>query len=196
MVRLISITAAFVMALGAAAFAGGLQTPQVVGNVIVADGPDPRGEWTGFYVGVGIGNFEFDEDGLSDDTRSTMLYGGYLHDFGRVVAGGELYFANMEDYDGAFAGSEDSEVGLRARLGYDLGRVLPYATVGMTRFDSTAYTESDTYFGYGLGAEVQVTDRFRLGAEYYLGANDEFVPPDGPTDVETERLSLRATFNF
>lgn len=175
--------------------AGGV-SPTQPQAVVVAPPPAPQSDWSGFYIGLSTGNFEFDEDGFSDDTSSLSGFAGYLHDFGNVVAGGEVYFSRMDDYENAFIGSEDSEFGLRGRVGYDLGRVLPYAVVGVTRFESTAYTERDTYFGYGLGADVQVLDNLRVGLQVYQGANDEFVPLDGPFDIETRRVSVRAAFNF
>ncbi len=184
-------------ALAAPGLAGGLQAP-TTGEVIVAPAPAPApaSDWTGFYAGASLSNYSFDEEGLEDDTRSLSVFAGYLHDFGTLVAGAEVYYSDMSDYQDDFAGEEDSEFGLRARLGYDLGRVLPYATVGVSNFESTAYTERDTYFGYGLGAEVQVTDRIRIGAEYYQGQNDEFMPADGPFEIDTRRVSLRAAINF
>src|SRR5690606_31275055 len=70
-----------------------------------------------------------------------------------------------------------TSLGLDASVGYDLGVVTPYASVGVTDVSSFFYIGDDgvvannlhPYLGpvFAVGVDGLVKDRFRFGAEFY-----------------------------
>lgn len=130
------------LALAAALVAGSAQAggyvPPVVEPAPVAAIPAPiadPSDWTGFYAGLqyGQGSGELSDTDLDSDFDAYGVHGGYLRDFGRFVLGGELDY-NRLDIDEA--DEEGDLTRLRARAGYDLGRVLPYVTLGAAQLSA------------------------------------------------------------
>ena len=144
-----------------------------------------------------------DETGFDSGVRL-----GYDHQFGRVVVGGLIEYADIrvEDRVSAFSTTPafytleqelDGVLSARARLGYTFGRFLPYVTAGVARAElessyntsnsvnSQAVSGGEEADGYqlGLGGEVSVTPRFSLGLEYLrtsLESDDFRVRVGGP----------------
>lgn len=178
-------------------------------SVIVA--PPASADWTGFYAGgqlsFGQLNYDLDDGDAGEqelDGAVGGLHAGYLRDFGRVVAGAELAYdwANLEDDedDATFdAGADlDGVVRLGARVGYDAGRVLPYATVGYanaTFSDDLAGTGEDNANGYyfGAGIEYAVTDRISVGGEVL---RHEFDVDLNDLDTSLTTVGVRASYRF
>lgn len=196
--KLVSLAIAATLAAGAA-HAGGYvapvveTAPVVVEPVVTADPSD----WSGFYAGLqyGQGSGEATLDGLGADSDFDAygVHGGYLHDFGQFVAGAELDY-NKLDIDEADKGDLTR---LRARAGYDMGRFLPYVTLGAAHLsaDLGAVDVSETAFTYGLGADFKVTEQFTVGAEYTKQDFSDVDNVDG-LDVDTDMVQLRGTFRF
>jgi outer membrane immunogenic protein len=212
--------AAAVSLLAAPAFAGGfaepIAPPAVTPAPIVPVVPvAPSGDWTGAYVGgqLSYGNVGVSADDTDfDETYSGTLYGlhaGYNYDFGRVVAGVEAAYdwANVDlGGDAApVAGSLDSVARVGARVGYDAGRVLPFATAGWTRANISGSGAADgvneSYDGWyaGAGVDYAVTDRITVGGQvlYHDFNVDQF---DG-AEVEginsnLTTVGVRASFRF
>ncbi len=108
----------------------------------------------------------------------------------------------------------NASYGADLRLGYDVTeRFAVYALAGITALDfdnNTAYTfappmqelsETETGFTYGIGGEVQVTDRFSILAEYRLTNDVSFTPnPDRVGDLvndnQIDHGALRLGLNF
>lgn len=108
----------------------------------------------------------------------------------------------------------NASYGADLRLGYDITeRFAVYALAGITALDfdnSTAYTfappmqelsETETGFTYGIGGEVQVTERFSVLAEYRLTNDVSFTPnPDRVgelvNDNQIDHGALRLGLNF
>lgn len=82
------------------------------------------------------------------------------------------------------------------RVGYDLGRVLPYVSLGIGTYDSIAFAESDMLTLIGVGADFQMTDNIRLGVIYEAGMNGEFDDGFSAYDLDVNTLSLRVMYNF
>ena len=150
-------------------------------------------DWSGFYAGLQYGqgdaDVSFDGDSVSDDFDAYGLHAGYNRDFGQFVLGGELDY-NRIDLDDA---GEGDLVRLRGRAGYDLGRFLPYVSLGAAHVETDDL--SDTAFTYGIGADFKVTERVTVGAEYtrqdFDGVNDV-----SSFDVDTDMVQVRASFRF
>lgn len=176
------------------AHAGGYVPPVVepAPVAVVAAPVADLSDWTGFYAGLqyGQGNAELSDDSLDSDFDAYGLHGGYLHDFGKVVVGGELDYNQIEIDDA----DEDGDLTrLRGRAGYDLGRFLPYATLGVANLD--AGDVSETAATYGIGADFKVTERFTLGAEYSKQDFDDVSDIDD-LDLDTDMVQLRGSIRF
>ncbi len=180
--------AVFALSAGAA-LAGGLDTPVAPATPaapIVPVAQDAT-DWTGFYLGAEIGTGNAELDGVEDDVNSFGGFAGYMHDMGNIVVGGELAYGRYSADD-----AEDVDAtSLKARVGYDLGTVLPYAFAGVASVSGDDVTDSVTI--YGVGADMQVTDSIRVGAEYLIGENDNF---DDSFEFKVDTISLRAAYSF
>lgn len=181
--------------LASATFAGGLEAPvteaPVPAPMVYATGTD----WSGFYAGLqyGTGDLSASAGGVSVDIADFDAYGahaGYMWDLGTVVVGAELDYNNVSlDVDGA----EDGDLlRLRGRVGADLGRFLPYASLGVARLSSDGESETGTV--YGVGADFLVSDSFSVGAEYTKHDFDDL----GGTGIsaEADLIQVRASFRF
>ncbi|MDO5641908.1 MAG: porin family protein [Paracoccus sp. (in: a-proteobacteria)] len=184
------------------AIAGGYVAPvEPTQPIIVAPVVDTVSNWTGFYAGLqyGAGELKFKQDGTTDkfDADGWGLHAGYMHDFGQFVLGGELDYNKLgvDDFD-----NKAELTRLRARAGYDAGRFLPYATLGVAKLslDGTPNGVADiseTGVTYGIGADFKVTERFVVGAEYSVQNFDDVADISG-LDVDTNLLQLRASYRF
>lgn len=198
------------------AFAGGMspvveQAPAAVAApVVVAPVAQPSFDWSGFYLGgqasYGQLEYEGDDDDATLDGATGGLHVGYMRDFGRFVAGVEMAYdlldleLDEDDVPGFDADAAELEGVGRAglRLGYDAGRVLPYATAGyaMARYsDDIAGTDEDTADGYyfGGGAEIALADSFSVGVEVL---RHEFDLDIDDLDTSHTTAGLRASYRF
>lgn len=152
--------------------------------------------WNGFYAGGQIGTGDAtDEDNssLNPDFNIYGVHAGYMYDLGSLVLGAELDY-NIVNVD--VANELDFSLShLKLRAGYDAGRFLPYATVGVARFsvddDLGIDSVTETGFAYGLGVAYAASDKFIIGAEYLRSTIDD----DGG-DVDLDAFSLRASYKF
>lgn len=213
--KLVFATIAVTLA-GSTAFAGGFTPPVVEQPVVAPVAPvapvDTGSDWTGGYVGLQYGKGDVDvdtpaitfpsglvepEESASVDIDGYGIHGGYLHDLGKFVVGGELDFNKLDNDDG------DVDMWrLRGRAGYDLGRWLPYASLGMARL--SADDESENGVSYGVGVDYKVTDNFTIGAEYTWQQFDldETVSSNGidsvnfTSDVDVDLIQIRGAYHF
>lgn len=202
--KLLAATAAVTLA--APAMAGGIAPPAPEPTVIVPVAPVAQRsfDWSGFYVGLQAGNADFDAE---DSTYGSLignyeggyygLHAGYMHDFGRFVVGGELRYDDGSDVTGPWGFSGDSMISARLRLGYDMGRVLPYLAVGggeLTIVDGGGNEYSDTGILYGVGVDYAVTDRWIVGAEITHHEFDDFDTLG--VDISGNTIGVKASFRF
>jgi outer membrane immunogenic protein len=220
MTKLLPILAAALVASAGTAFAGGF-TP------VVAEGPvamptsapvavtpqaAPSGDWTGFYLGgqlsYGQLGYELDDgDAGEADLGGAQggLHAGYMHDFGRIVAGAELAHdwadleADDEDEVTFDAGAElESVTRAGVRVGYDAGRVLPYVTGGYAQASfseelaSTGEDNADGYY-FGGGVEYAVTESFSVAGEVL---RHEFDLDIDDLDTGLTTMGVRASYRF
>ena len=197
--KLVFATVAASLVAGAA-FAGGYSAPVanpepiVVAPIVVEDTSD----WTGFYAGAqyGKGNFKLSLNDAEDenDMDAYGLHGGYLRDFGKFVLGGELDY-NKLDIDNV--DDKGDLTRLRAKAGYDMGRFMPYVTLGVAKLsiDTGTYDISETDVTYGIGGDFKVTDKFTVGAEYSKQDFSDVDDIDG-LDLDTDMVQLRAAYHF
>lgn len=175
------------------ALAGGPAEPPVE-PMPVAGAPAAGADWTGFYVGLAVsrGTF-FDNASVPEGgTDGIGVHAGYLHDLGRVVVGGELSYASGS-YE-QFANNDWDATRLKLIAGFDAGRILPYAFVGQSQYNlNGASNFSDTVTVYGLGAQVQATERITVGLEYMVENKDDF---DNNFDLENQELALKLGYRF
>ncbi|MDO5605121.1 MAG: porin family protein [Paracoccus sp. (in: a-proteobacteria)] len=181
------------------ALAGGYVEPvaaPVTVTPIVA--PASPSDWSGFYAGLqygkGSGDLSLNNETESSDFKAYGLHAGYMHDFGNFVLGGELDY-NKLDIDNV--DDKGDMTRLRARAGYDLGRVLPYVTLGAARIsaDVSGYDIKETAVTYGIGADFKVTERFVVGAEYSKQDFSDVADTNG-LDLDSDMVQLRASFRF
>lgn len=225
--KLIFVTLAATLT-GTTAFAGGFTPPAVEQPVLAPAAPvapiETGSDWTGGYVGLQYGqgdadsevpditvpatplSAEFVEPGNKDslDLDGYGIHGGYIYDLGQFVLGGELDY-NRLDFDQV---DEDKFEGdlwrLRGRAGYDLGRWLPYATLGVANIsiDSSEQGQEDiseTGVTYGIGVDFKVTEKFTVGAEYSRQSftyDSTFSGVNYEEDIDVDLIQIRGAYHF
>ncbi len=114
----------------------------------------PTTGWGGFYVGGQMGAITAESeqvfaDGTVDlelDGSSHGLHIGYMHDIGNFVLGAELGYdaLDFDKFTTSFGGEptttsvdfQGNITRLKARIGYNTGRYLPYATAGIAKLQA------------------------------------------------------------
>jgi opacity protein-like surface antigen len=174
-------------------------------------------DWTGFYAGgqivwmdveyptsspVVVGGIAFDGNGAG-----VGLHAGYNHDFGDFVLGAEvsLDFPSVDielTPTGSPAPREIDRVTLiKAKAGYDAGRLLPHALIGyawQVYDDTTGATSADQTFDgmtYGLGVDYLLSPSVIAGLEALWFDLDPESPASHLTSEGTS-LSLRLSYRF
>lgn len=183
------------------------------------------GSWQGPYAGVHAGGSWGDATASFAGVSGTDDYDGMQ---GGVQAGwnwqGSAWVFGIEG-DFSFTGNDSSTSALgltvsselqwmatvRARVGRDLGRWMPYATLGVAfgeneaTFTSGPVTQSQsrihTGLAAGLGAEFMLSDALSLKGEYlYVDFGDENYTagplPPGGVNAEAELHVLRVGLNY
>ena len=190
-----NVLIAALMLSASAAQAGG---PVMVADDPVIDAPAAPAawDWTGFYAGVSAISGSLDNGTTDFDTSGFGVQVGYLRDLGAVVLGGELSYSKGDFGSSAPAADWDA-TRLKLIGGYDAGRFLPYAFVGLTKLDiDEGVVASDTMANYGLGAKVALgqTGKFVAGIEYLVESKNNF---DGTgTNIDNSAVSLRLDYRF
>jgi outer membrane immunogenic protein len=168
----------------------------VVEQPVAVAAAAPSSDWTGFYAGVNLGFGELNDGGDEADSNFYGLQAGYLRDFGTFVAGAELAFTTG-DFDD-FPDAEYDSTRLKLIGGYDAGRFLPYAFIGLSDYSLTdgSTTISDTATIYGVGGRYALgaNGRHVLGVEYLFETKDDFA--GSGDDLDNRELVLRYDFRF
>ena len=152
-------------------------------------------DWNGFYIGLHGGynsgqvEGEYDSFKHSNEGAAIGILGGYNRAVGDWLVGAEADFTYfIDNNDGGWEGGGrgphfetelDYMLSLRARLGYPMGKFLPYGTVGVgwLEADTTVggcCSGDSSHFGimYGAGVEYMLTDNLSLRGEYIRGVFD------------------------
>ncbi|QJF50944.1 outer membrane protein [Roseobacter ponti] len=185
-------------ALTAPAFAGALEEPVVEAAPAAPVVQETSyGTWTGAYGGVQLGYGDVSGDGALDGVDGNdNLYGvhiGYNYDYGNWVSGIELDYDDADIDIGGGAATVDDVTRLKLKAGYDMGNWLPYATAGAAHADTTA--GSDTGSFYGLGVSYQATERWLVGAEV-LRHNFSDLGGTSGLDADADTFTVRASLRF
>lgn len=168
--KILACSLALTLVAGVAS-AGGLAAP------VIAPEPAPPSQayvmvndWSGSYLGLHYGR--------GSDMSGRGLHAGYIWDRGAYTLGAEVDYT---DLDGDM-------LRLRSRAGYDLGRVLPYASLGLARF-STGGGDTQTGYSYGLGVVFKLTDAISIGADLSRTSL-------GDTNDDIDLLQIRTSYRF
>ncbi|QQA44803.1 outer membrane protein [Pelagovum pacificum] len=183
----------------APAFAAGLDDPAPMAPP-AAPAPAPMmmsSDWSGFYGGASLGYGRVESDALADDTNGAVygLHGGYMHDFGSIVAGGEIDYQATNIEDDTTGVELDSVSRAKLRLGYDAGNFLPYVTGGWAYAETSGTLEAEDSGSFaGIGIDYKVTDGIMVGGEVLQHQFDDF--DDSGIDVDATTASARVSFQF
>ena len=160
-------------------------------------------EWSGLYFGLQAGS---DSSALSKgvvsadfpDSTDIGAHFGYMRDMGAVVVGGEAEYGsvNFVDIDG-----DATVLRLKARVGYDAGKLLPYLTVGIANFSTDGSSDdiSESGLSAGLGIDYMATDKFIVGAELLTDTYNRFAEDEiGVSGVTYtfKAMEIRASLRF
>lgn len=160
--------------------------------------------WTGYHIGLAVtsGDATLSDGSDSEEygTQGLGLQFGFLRDTGAFVLGGEFAYVGA-DFDEVSALSLNS-ARLKAIGGYDAGRFLPYAFVGLSNVEASVETTlieagvNETTANYGLGGRVALGPEGRVvaGLEYLVEEVDDFA--GSGIDIDNNDLSLRLDFRY
>ena len=193
------LATATLLAAAAPALAGGTAptpTPTPVQIVPVAAGAD----WTGAYAGVQLDLLDGEANiggGLSGEAFG--LFGGYRHDFGSFVLGGEIDYmvGELSPDIGGPSVDVDALIRLGLEAGYDAGPALIYGTVGFARMELSVAglsRDADGIF-YGIGVDYAVSDRVTLGAELLRHRFESFGGVPG-NDLDATTFGINIAYRF
>jgi outer membrane immunogenic protein len=183
---------------GAPAFAGGTAPAPAPAPMIVPVAA--TSDWTGAYAGLQLEMLDGSAalgGGFDGDTFG--LFGGYRHDFGSFVLGGEIDYMNGQLSQAGGSGSLDIDslvrIGLEA--GFDAGPALIYGTVGMAMLDVSVGPVSRDANGtfFGIGVDYLLSDRVTLGAEILRHDFSDFADIPG-NDIEFTTFGVNIAYRF
>lgn len=177
---------------GTTAFAGTLEEPVIAAAPVAAAPAFVGGNWDGFYGGAQLGYGDLDGDDLGDDDGAIGgLHAGWQTSTNRIVYGVE---GDVNATDLSFGSTDlDSLSHVKAKLGYDLGRSLVYATAGGAYADFDGGS-SDWGYAVGVGYDYLITDNISLGAEAVYHEFDDF---DGSgSDIDGTTFTAKVAYHF
>ncbi|MBE3636698.1 outer membrane protein [Mangrovicoccus algicola] len=186
-------------ALGLAAtpiFAGALEEPVITPAPAPVAAAPIGSLWDGFYAGGQFGGAWLDADGDAANGDSDDWLGGAHIGWQGVSANGLVYGVEG-DMNGTALELDGHDVNslshLKAKLGYDMGRSMIYATGGAAYTDIKGLSESWGWTG-GVGYDYMVTDDLSVGAEVQYQAFDDF--DGGDTDVDGTSAVVKVSYHF
>ena len=173
--------------------------------------------WEGFYAGIFAGyssgtltttdNFvtsPYEEDYADYMVGLQAGYNFYLSD--EIVGGfaADIAYNAAETDDPSYVTSFGWTGSATARLGLDLGVMMPYALAGVSFAgadvaDFPAVEDSQTHIGYtvGLGVAAMVADNLSVNAEYrYTNYGTQIYDLTNVTTAEFADHSVRAGLNL
>ncbi|PWK59951.1 outer membrane protein [Roseicyclus mahoneyensis] len=185
----------------APAFAGGTAPAPAPAPAPVIVTPTSVGvDWSGPYIGLQYDMIDGSAVvGGGFDGDAFGLFGGYRHDFGRFVLGGEIdYMVGSLDFAvPPFNVDVDGLLRVGIEAGYDAGRTLIYGTLGYVDLDLNigGISIGDDGFFYGIGIDYLVTDNITLGAEILRHEFSNFAGVAGSNlDVTTFGINIAYRF--
>lgn len=213
-IRILAASAAAIVTMAGASFAGGFVAPVVQPPVIVAPQAPIVTDWAGAYVGGSLGYSFGADDEIGLGTASNLgsvdvkgvtagLHTGYRWQRGNWVYGPELGIegGSVDATENFLFAGADRElessvnyiVSLQLKTGYIVNpQTLVYGTVGAVygdfdyRLDDATESYDNTGYSLGLGVERKLNERTAVFAEWQYR---NF----GKTDVTFAGETTRAT---
>jgi outer membrane immunogenic protein len=160
----------------------------------------PRLNWTGAYVGAGVGYGEMSFSGAgSTSSAAAGLFAGYRQDMGGFVLGGEAIivptsFGGVDLPGGDSLSAGASVLGTAGMAFGPEGRTLGYVGLGPTLLRSSGPSGSETSVGgtATLGLDHMLTDSLMLRG----GVNYTVVNNVGAADLNTRTLGAGVGLAF
>ncbi|WP_417807111.1 outer membrane beta-barrel protein [Thioclava sp.] len=183
--------------IGGAAFAGGYTAPAAEPVVMAAPvAVMPTADWGGFYAGAQLGYGDAN-DAVDDGGVVGGVHGGYLYDFGKYVAGGELAFSGADITDNTQNSKIDSFTDLKFIGGVKQNNWLFYGGLGASYIKGDTaggVSASDTVPMATLGVRYKVRPNMTVGGAVDYRKGDDF---DGSgQDLDLTTVSLTTSFQF
>ena len=186
-------------------------------GLVCAASATSAADWTGFYAG-GLatsnysGDVEFSTDGVWDGSTWPMegtqygAFAGYNMQLEAFVIGGELAYSSgmvnlIVESDNGFTDFVD----FKARAGYPVGSLLPYAFAGYSlgTWDHSTFggPVSSSGMNYGVGVDVLITNSVFIGAEYIVrdmtsAVNPIRLPNENIAEANLQTMSIRIGMKF
>ena len=183
--------------IGGAAFAGGYSAPAPAPAVAAPPAPVmPVADWSGAYAGAQIGYGNAD-DGVNSTGVVGGVHGGYLHDFGKYVAGGELALSGANINDDPRNGKIDNFADLKLIGGVKQDNWLFYGGLGASHVKGDmagGISANDTVPMAALGVRYKLRPNMTVGGEVDYRRGTDF---DGTgQDLDLTTVSLTTAFQF
>jgi opacity protein-like surface antigen len=211
----ITATAACILVLTAAAEANEVLSFPSTDMVIRAgidESPAPKApssdRWTGAYAGLAVGyGMLWDSQNATANGADFGGFAGYnIRIKGPIIGGleGEYMHIGREFNDNIGVIANETFTA-KVRVGYEHGRFLAYALAGAQHATSKVpfpwvpgFRSVDTTYVLGAGADVAVTDKISLGAEYTRAFYTDFDKQTlgFPLDVRVQRVNARLTYKI
>lgn len=120
--------------------------------------PALAGNWNGAYAGLGVGadHAKTSPAQMSGTSGLASVYGGYRHDFGRAVLGGEVGVSKTHALG---ASSMSNLYDAKLTAGYDLGRTMVYGALGVAHAKNI----------HGIGETMGIGIDHAIGAHTTVG---------------------------
>lgn len=167
-------------------------------------------DWSGAYAGLTLGATSGEvvptPSPLTLDVLGGSFVGahvGYMFQSGQIVFGAELSYGEARGTGLALVATAEFQkiVDLKARLGFATRNMLVYGVVGKSEvflYDNPSNNFDMDGNSFGLGAELAVSPRMTLGAEYLSRdvSGTASVNPAVSADTRFDTVSLRASYSF
>ncbi|MFQ1702166.1 outer membrane protein [Loktanella agnita] len=163
-------------------------------------------DWSGGYVGLGVGTATDSEVAPGSNTESFELegdeafsmFGGYQVQYGNYVFGGEITFSRADNFGNENLDRINLEpLDFKGRAGYAINNFMLYGAAGPTKLDATfsGLPLAFTGINFGVGADYKFTQQFLIGAEYIARrTSGKFEGEE--VEINLDTVTLRAAYKF
>lgn len=178
-IKSLALASVVILPFSASAFAADAIQPQPFEPAPVVEAA-PQNSWaggyTGLYLGYGFNKYKTNNPvgDLKDDNIKVGGYAGWNFQNDNIVYGleGDAGYNGAKKEELGLTAKSGFDGSLRARLGVDMGPVMPYITGGVAgtqvKFSDATSSSSKFRVGYtaGVGAETFLTDNVTARLEY------------------------------
>lgn len=155
-------------------------------------------DWSGAYVGAGLSlnnaaayDTSFGSGPVDTNGAEALMFTGYNWQFSRLIYSGEFWLGlggpSGDDGDYLRPVTLESSYGVKARLGYDMDRFMPFVALG---YANLGYSADHNGNGLNIANDSFGATTIGVGADYALSTN-------AILRVEAEHMSVEGTaFDF